>query len=155
MSSPVTTAVNNNTPAQPSSARAAQVTAAPRGYNAARWTFAAVVLVTTALLICQPFLAGMHIGGDSGALNLHYLNGQLLMTLSAVQVLAALVWWRLCGGPSKAAMWALIEVGLVITQFWIGYFQYPSLHLPLGIATLFCAVFLTTVPFRSPAKKAA
>ncbi|MDN6430301.1 hypothetical protein [Corynebacterium flavescens] len=113
------------------------------------------MLVTTALLICQPFLAGMHIGGDSGALNLHYLNGQLLMTLSAVQVLAALVWWRLCGGRAKAAMWALIEVGLVITQFWIGYFQYPSLHLPLGIATLFCAVFLTTVPFRSPAKKAA
>lgn len=150
----MSTKTTTKTPALPEDA--VEVTRVPSAKNNVfRWFFAVIAVVNAAMLLCQPFLAGMHIGGDSGALNLHYLNGQALMSIAGIQFIAALMWWRPGGGPAKAAVWSLILVGLVTTQFWIGYFQYPSMHLPLGIATLFCAILVAIIPFRRVQVKAA
>lgn len=112
-----------------------------------RWSFATIAILHSLMILVQPVLAGMSIDGSSEALNIHYQNGRGVMVVGTVQLIIALLWWRPGRGPVNAVVWSGILSGLVVAQFWIGYYQHFNIHVPLGIATLFCLLVMTRIPF--------
>ena len=47
------------------------------------------------LLVCvQPFLAGWSLDGDGNALDLHGINGSIILTFSMILIPLSILWWR-------------------------------------------------------------
>ncbi|ALJ20847.1 hypothetical protein AOA12_13410 [Microbacterium sp. No. 7] len=110
--------------------------------------FAAVAIVHAVLVFAQPILAGMSLEGRDGALDLHYANGMAIMTVAAVQIVAALLWWKPGGGPARAIGVSAVLLVLEVVQFLIGSAGGFTLHLPLGIVLLLGAAAAAYLPFR-------
>ena len=99
-----------------------------------RILFSGVLGVHAALVVAQPFLAGMFLSGLVDAIRVHAIIGSTLPALGLLQVAAAWVLWRPGGGP----LWPLqISAVLVLAeglQVAMGYTGALAMHLPLGVA---------------------
>lgn len=112
-------------------------------------TFAWIAALHALLVILQPILAGMSLQGAQAALDLHYDNGMLIMTVAVVQIVAALLWWKPGKGPSRAVGMSAFLLVLEIVQFLLGDAGQLAIHLPLGIITLLGAAMVAAMGFRS------
>lgn len=126
-----------------------EVTSTPvKSRKGLRLTFAWIALVHAVLVFAQPILAGMSLEGDDSALDMHYFNGMIIMTIAAVQIIAALLWWKPGGGPSRALALSAVLLGLEVAQFLLADAGKLAIHLPLGIITLLGAAMVASMGFR-------
>ena len=102
--------------------------------------FGVIAIVHAILVVAQPILAGLSLEGNSGALDLHYTNGMLIMGVAFLQVIAAVLWWKPGGGPSKAMSVSAVLLVAEVAQFFIGDSGNFAIHLPLGILVFFGAL---------------
>lgn len=103
-------------------------------------SFGVLAIIHAALVIAQPILAGMSLEGNNSALDLHYANGMLIMMVACIQTMAALLWWKFGGGPSRAITVSLVLLIAEVIQFLLGDSGSFAIHLPLGIFVLFGAL---------------
>ena len=117
--------------------------------NAMRLTFGTVAIIHAVLVIAQPILAGMSLEGSTAALDMHYWNGMVIMTVAFVQILAAVLWWKPGGGTSRGVSVSVVLFGLEIAQFLLGDAGSFAIHVPLGILVLAGAVAAAAMAFRN------
>lgn len=112
----------------------------------------AVALVHVALVVGQPLLAGMYLGGDFDALRTHATNANVVVLAALVQagVALAYVW------PGRGRLWPLpLSVGLFLAegfQIGLGYERDLALHLPLGVTIVVAQVLFTIWVLRRSAR---
>lgn len=93
-----------------------------------------VVVLTSLLILLQPFLAGAYLQGQFDALGLHELNANLIAALALIQVFAALAYWRIGRGVAAPVFAALALLVLLLVQLTFGYSRTMAIHIPLGVA---------------------
>ncbi len=99
-----------------------------------------VVVLTTLLVLAQPFLAGAYLQGQFDALGLHELNANAISGLALIQVFAALAYWRIGRGAAAPVFAAVALLVLLIVQLSMGYARLMVVHIPLGVAIVGFAV---------------
>lgn len=93
-----------------------------------------VVVLTSLLILVQPFLAGAYLQGQFDALGLHELNANLIAGLALIQVFAALAYWRIGRGVAAPVFASLALLVLLVVQLSFGYSRTMLVHIPLGVA---------------------
>lgn len=101
------------------------------------------------LLVCaQPFLAGWSLDGDGNALDLHGLNGSIILTISMILIPLSILWWR----PGRGTLWAPSVAILLFTaetfQLGMGYADILIVHVPLGVGIVLGSIILVGLPLR-------
>lgn len=109
--------------------------------------FGIVAVIHTLLVLAQPVLAGMSLQGSGLALDLHAWNALSIITVAAIQVLAALLWRKPGGGPASALGVSGFLLVAEVIQYMIGDGGLFALHLPLGIIVLFGALAAAGMAF--------
>ncbi len=100
-------------------------------------------LLTAAVLLLQPVLAGSYLTGDVGALGTHEANAHAVTTLTFAQLVAALVYvWRGHGRWWPAALTAVL-LAAAETQVFLGYGQNLLVHVPLGVGLVLVQILFT------------
>lgn len=90
-----------------------------------------------ALTLVQASLAGQMLTGSATARGLHELVATgAIMWVAALQIVLALVLWRLGRGPAWPIAVTIAVFGLLIMQVGWGYRGRLSLHLPVGVSFL-------------------
>lgn len=114
-------------------------TTSPLAY-VARW----VIIVHAALIVAQPFIAGVMLDGASAVAQAWHLNlGMFLVTFGFVQVAATALAWKFSGWPQNAFTGSIAIWVLEIAQFFIGYLGMPlAMHIPLGIGLVLAALLM-------------
>ncbi len=92
----------------------------------------AVVLLVQILL--QAVLAGAFVSGRVSLLDLHTLNGILLVLTSAALLPAAVLLVRPGRGPWWPIVFSVVFWFLIATQVGFGFARQVGLHFPLGMA---------------------
>lgn len=98
------------------------------------------VLIHTAAVVLQPFLAGAYLDGSSSAMAGHEPLGLATAFLAIGQLVAAVLYWRPGGGgvgPVVIALVLLVADGL---QVGMGYSRALAVHIPLGVAIVVLSV---------------
>ncbi|MGJ9423399.1 hypothetical protein [Aeromicrobium sp. CF3.5] len=113
-----------------------------------------VLLVASALvhlvLVCaQPFLAGWSLDGDGDALDLHGINGSIIVTISMILIPLGVLWWR----PGRGTVWvptlAVVLFAAETLQLGMGYADILVVHVPLGVGVLLGSFVLLGLAVRS------
>ncbi len=102
-----------------------------------RWPFLIIRLLAVVLLVqilLQAGLAGAFISGDVSLLDLHTLNGILLVLTSAALLPAAILVLRPGRGPWWPIVFSVVFWFLIATQVGFGFARRVGLHIPLGMA---------------------
>lgn len=102
--------------------------------KAIRILFSGVLGMHAALVVAQPFLAGMFLSGLVDAIQVHGIIGSTLPALGLLQIIAAVLLWR----PGRGPLWPL-QISSVLFfaegfQVLMGYTGALAMHLPLGVA---------------------
>lgn len=97
------------------------------------WSLRFAMTGYAALAIGQPFLAGAYLSGSYDAIEVHRLNGGLLMVAAMVAGVLAVAAWFL--GRGKAWPVGVILALLVaqVVQLTSGYARTLNIHIPLGV----------------------
>lgn len=118
----------------------------------ARW----ILILHAALLAAQPFLAGAMLDAMSpNPQTMHRMVAMTVVAVAIVQVFVMLAAWKgKAGWPRDAFNLSLLLLGLELVQFTLGHLSLGmALHIPLGIATLACGVYLAVkYARRAPAR---
>lgn len=120
----------------------------PRTQTVIRRTFGGIAVAHAVLVLAQPFLAGMSLEGQSYALDLHYMNGMLIMVVAALQIIVALLWWKPGGGATGPLAVSVLLLVAEVAQFLLGAAGGFTLHLPLGIFVVLASVGACAMAFR-------
>jgi uncharacterized membrane protein YozB (DUF420 family) len=132
-----------------------QPTSAPRW---PRTLFRSLTTCEALLALTQAALAGGFLDGNYGALDMHQVGAMITAAFAVLQLVSAVLLWRLGGGPGwpAAACGALIaaETG----QIGLGYGRVLAVHVPLGAAIIACTFLMLAWSWRSapeaaPARK--
>lgn len=93
-----------------------------------------VMALHVSILLIQATFAGMMIGGNHQAHNLHELTAKVLVPLAFVQVLIAIA----LRVNARCPLWVpMASAGLLVAEiieFSAGHFHNAALHVPLGVA---------------------
>jgi hypothetical protein len=100
------------------------------------------------LALAQPFLAGGFLQGFYPLLNAHMMAAMILSTAVLLSVVAALLVWRIGGGPSSFAVQYLVLLVLCVAQISLGFGRVLILHIPLGVGVFVMAEKSVTDVFR-------
>lgn len=106
-----------------------------------RW----VLVLHTALLAAQPFLAGAMLDAMSPEpQTMHRMVAMTLVAVSIVQVVLTLVLWKgRAAWPKEVFQWSAVLLVLELIQFTLGHLSLAmAMHIPLGIASLAFGVFI-------------
>lgn len=111
------------------------------------WLLRLSLTIHTACVLAQPIFAGRYLDGNYDALGVHSLNGSILPASGMVVGAAALAFW-IAGGAGRpvvvfACLW--LAEGL---QIGMGQSRVLAIHLPLGVAIVGVAVWLTVWVWR-------
>lgn len=115
-----------------------------------RFAFCTISLIHLALVLAQPFLAGMSLDGRLDALDLHRTNGLLVVGAATAQTLTAVAWWRLAQGRGLGPGLALLTLVTEVTQYALGESGNFALHLPIGVGVVVLALLVSIVALGSP-----
>lgn len=113
-----------------------------------RRVFGGFAITHAVLVLAQPFLAGLSLEGQSYALDLHYMNGMLIMGVAALQLVSALLWWKPGGGTARPLTISVVLLSAELAQFLLGTSGSFALHLPLGIFVVLASVGACAMAFR-------
>lgn len=115
----------------------------------AGWVVRIVVTVHLLAVFAQSVLAGRFLSGDYDSLQLHLINGMVILGLAVAQFVAGAV-LRRAGGPvwpQRAAIRVLVVEAL---QFSFGYERITALHVPLGVMLIVWLTMLTGRAWQRP-----
>jgi hypothetical protein len=108
--------------------------------------FRAVATVHALAVFGQPILAGRFMNGDTAMLELHGDNAVVVGVLGIVQLIVAILCWRIARGGSWPCSWPVpLCVGLALAeplQIFFGFNRVIGLHVPLGVAIVATTVVL-------------
>ena len=95
------------------------------------------------ILVCvQPLLAGWSLDGDGTALDLHGINGSIILTVSVILIPLSILWWR----PGRGTLWAPALTVLLFAaetfQLGMGYADIHIVHIPLGVSIVVASFLL-------------
>ncbi|MEU6549839.1 hypothetical protein ABZ915_06040 [Streptomyces sp. NPDC046915] len=116
-----------------------------------RWplvTLRVTAVLVALLALAQPFLAGGFLQGIYPLLDAHMMAAMILSTGVLLSVIAALLVWRLGGGPSVIALRYTILFVLCVAQISLGFSRVLILHIPLGVGVFVMAEKFATDVFR-------
>ncbi|MFI6595379.1 hypothetical protein ACIBHX_03975 [Nonomuraea sp. NPDC050536] len=119
-----------------------------------RGTLLALRVVTVAhglSLAAQPMFAGVYLGGEVSALDLHDVNAIFAGILGIAQVVAAVVFvW---GGRGRAwpLWWSIVILVVEEAQASLGSMGLLPVHVPLGVSLISGQVLFTVWLFRAAA----
>lgn len=126
----------------------------PPPLKAIRILFSGVLGMHAAMVVTQPFLAGMFLSGLVDAIQVHGIIGSALPAVGLLQIVTAVLLWRPGGGP----LWPL-QISSVLFlaegfQVVMGYTGALGMHLPLGVAIVAgtVAMFIWSLVWR-PAQR--
>lgn len=124
------------------------------GPRATLHTLRVLAVVHTLSAITQPLLAGIYLGGDADAIEVHRFNGDLVAAIGLIQLIAAIVFvWR-----GRGRSWALYAaLGIMLAeqiQSLLGYSGLVAIHVPLGVSVIAMQILFTVWLFRSSAAAA-
>jgi hypothetical protein len=92
-----------------------------------------VIAVLHALsLVMQPILAGFFLSGHDNLIDMHSLNGMLLVLLSLLQTVLAVLLWRRNVVRRQIFTQALVILVLEVVQLTVGFSHMLWIHIPLG-----------------------
>lgn len=112
------------------------------------WVVRGVVAVHLLVVAAQPVLAGRFMAGDYDMLKVHGVTGSVVAVTGMVQAAAAVLAWRLGGGPVWA-VWATVGIGAADSlQTYLGYRREIGIHIPLGVSIAVASVLLATAVWR-------
>lgn len=106
-----------------------------------------VVFVASAfahlVLVCaQPLLAGWSLDGDASALDLHGINGKIILTISMILIPLSVLWWR----PGRGTLWAptltVVLFAAETFQLDTGFAGILLVHVPLGVGVVIGSLVL-------------
>jgi hypothetical protein len=100
------------------------------------------------LALAQPFLAGGFLQGFYPLLDAHMMAAMILATAVLLSVPAAVLVWRIGGGPSSFAVQYLVLLVLCVAQISLGFGRVLILHIPLGVGIFVMAEKSVTDVFR-------
>ncbi len=83
-------------------------------------------------LILQPILAGFFLSGHDNLIDVHSMNGMLLVVLSLLQTVLAVVLWRRNVVRRQIFTQALVILVLEVVQLTVGFGHMLWIHIPLG-----------------------
>jgi hypothetical protein len=128
-----------------------EVAVAPPGPRRTLQTLRVLAVLHSLSAIGQPMFAGIYLGGDVDALDIHEINSMAVAGLGTAQLVAAIVFvWA---GRGRAwPLWAsLAIVAAVQVQTGVGYEGEVAIHLPLGVSIVATQILLTVWLFRASA----
>jgi hypothetical protein len=100
------------------------------------------------LALAQPILAGGFLQGFYPLLDAHMMAAMILSTAVLLSVIAALLVWRIGGGPNSFAVQYLVLLVLCVAQISLGFGRVLILHIPLGVGIFVMAEKFATDVFR-------
>jgi hypothetical protein len=104
-----------------------------------RWPIVAVRALSVVVLLqvlVQAALAGGFVTGDVGLLDLHSVNGILLVLTTAALLPAAVLLLRPGRGPWWPIAFSVVLWWLVAVQVGFGFARQVGLHIPLGVTIM-------------------
>lgn len=110
--------------------------------------FVASAFVHLVLVCAQPFLAGWSLDGDGSALDLHGINGKIILTISMILIPLSVLWWR----PGRGTLWAptltVVLFAAETFQLDMGYADILVVHVPLGVGVVLGSLTLFRLALR-------
>ena len=98
------------------------------------WLLRGFVTVLALDAFLQAVFAGRFLSGDYGMLALHRDNATYVGLLGLVQIVVAILAWRLSRVPGRVVAAAIVVALLVVVQIAIGFARFMGIHVPLGVA---------------------
>lgn len=99
--------------------------------------------LTHLILVCvQPVLAGWSLDGNGTALELHGINGSMILTLSMVLIPLSILWWRPGHGTLRAPVLTVLLFAAETFQLGMGYADILVIHVALGVGIVLASVRL-------------
>ncbi|MGB3306839.1 MAG: hypothetical protein WBA63_11690 [Thermomicrobiales bacterium] len=107
------------------------------------WPFRVLVTIQVIQLFNQSVFAGQFLSGDFGALKSHRDHAIFaLITMIVIALAALLLKW-----PGGGTLWPFAASAglsfLIYVQIELGYMRSLALHIPLGVAIIVAASFMT------------
>jgi hypothetical protein len=97
------------------------------------WLLRGGVTLQATTTVLQPIFMGAFLSGDYDMLALHRINGILVGAISVLQIVAAVLAWRIGQAPGRLAT-AVVFLALAVgEQIHGGFGRALALHVPLGV----------------------
>ncbi|WP_160050456.1 hypothetical protein [Nocardiopsis sp. FR4] len=129
-----------------------RTTATPATPTGALWFLRVAVLLHLAAILWEGATAGQLVTFNTEALPLHYYGAFGVHTAAALQVLAAVLYWRGSGlgpGPARTVLLvSLLAFGLGFPQATLGTYGPLQVHVPLALVLTGTAVWATVLAWR-------
>jgi heme A synthase len=90
------------------------------------------VALQTVALFLAPVTAGLLLTTPDGHV-LHSASAYTVWVVAVVQVVAAVLVWRPGGGSPRVVLYAVVFLGLVTAQVFLGIAHVTTVHVPLGV----------------------
>jgi hypothetical protein len=100
------------------------------------WLLRGSVTLQAIAATVQPIFIGAFLSGDYDMLALHRINGTLVGAISLVQIVVAVLAWRVGRAPRLVMTSAVIVTVAVVVQIIGGFSRTLALHVPLGVVIL-------------------
>lgn len=114
------------------------------------WPFRILMTLTVLQLFNQAIFAGQFLDGNFGALRAHHDHAYFALYSMIVTTLSALLLKRPGG---KILIWPFLAsaglIALIYVQIQLGLVRSIAIHVPLGVAIIVAATFLTAWSWRS------
>jgi hypothetical protein len=110
----------------------------------------AVTLHLVAVLT-QAALAGLFLGGSDSAVNAHEITGIWIVRFCLLQLLIAILLWRLGGASIRPALFTLGLFAAEVLQLLFGFRRILPLHVPLAMLIFGGLASMTIMLWRFPA----
>jgi heme A synthase len=90
------------------------------------------IALQTLALFLAPITAGLLLTTPNGHV-LHSASAYTVWVVAVVQVVAAVLVWRPGGGSPRVVLYAVVFLGLVTAQVFLGIAHVKTVHVPLGV----------------------
>ncbi|GGN81520.1 hypothetical protein [Nocardia rhizosphaerihabitans] len=110
--------------------------------------FRTTATVAAVLVFAQGALAGGFLAGHFEALALHSRNGGLVAMMLLLQLISAVLWWRVGGGPAWPARTAVVQVLIGAALIPLGEERVLAVHIPLAVGLAIGTALLVSWAWR-------
>lgn len=110
--------------------------------------FRTTATVAAVLVFAQAALAGGFLAGHFEALALHSRNGGLVATVLSLQLISAVLWWRVGDGPAWPARTAVVQVLIGAALIPLGEERVLAVHIPLAVGLAIGTALLVSWAWR-------
>lgn len=114
-----------------------------------RWTLRIAITLHALDALTQAVFAGRFLAGSYGMLQAHLDNANFgISTISAIQVVVAVLYWRPGGGRGRPVLASLALTGAEAIQITLGLNRVLGVHIPLGVLIIMVAGWFATWSWR-------